>query len=377
MTICVALLIVSGGLVVYSYLLYPLLLWVGTHFLARRAQPYGPQELPRISIVVAAHNEERTIEGKILNTEVLQYPREKLELLVGSDGSVDATDDICRSYPWVKLARIEPRAGKANVLNNLIPRAQGEIIVLSDANTIIEPQAIMALVAHFADPEVGGVCGHLILKSTGERLENSERTYWSYESGIKELESRCHSTIAANGGIYAIRKSLFKAIPTDTIIDDFLISLDVLAQGKRLLFERDAVAYEEVSKSFHDEFWRKVRIGAGNLQVLWRKRTFFFHVPLFVGFAYLSHKVIRWVIPLLLIVIWVCALLLLDRPIFGVFFGLYNLSLLVALAGVVGVSKNRVVLMLAYGYLINLALLIGYARFLLRTQRVTWRRAER
>ncbi len=373
----VLLLVTSGTLVVYSYALYPLLLLLGARFMCGEELPARPKRFPLISVVVAAHDEERVIEEKIRNTLALEYPRDRLEFLVGSDGSTDGTDEICRRHPRVQFFRIDPRKGKANVLNTLIPLARGEIIVLSDANTIIEPGALTAMVRHFDDPTVGGVCGRLVLASSRQRLEDTERTYWSYESRIKELESRCYSTIGANGGICAIRKDLFASIPTDTIIDDFLISLNLLEQRKRLVFERDAVAYEEVSKCFRDEFWRKVRIGAGNLQVLLRKGGFFFKVPAFVAFAYLSHKVIRWFIPLLLISIWICSLLLSDRQPFCALFWGYNLTLLLSVAGVVGVSKNRLVKAFSYLYFLNLALLIGYGRYLVGIQRVTWRKAQR
>lgn len=361
-------------LVVYSYALYPLCLLVGARFIRRNELPDRLSSLPLLSVVVAAHNEERMIEEKIRNTLALDYPRGRLEFLIGSDGSTDATDEIWCRYPKIEFVRIEPRRGKANVLNTLISRARGRS---SSCRTPTPSGALTAMVTHFDDPTVGGVCGRLVLTSSRQRLEDTERTYWSYGSRIKELKSRCYSTIGANGGIYAIRKDLFAPIPADTIIDDFLISLNVLEQGKRLVFERDAVAYEDVSKCFRDEFWRKVRIGAGNLQVLLRKRTYILKVPAFVTFAYLSHKVIRWLIPLLLVIIWVCALLPSDRQPFAALFWIYNLTLLLAAAGVTGVCKNRFVGAFSYLYALNLALLIGYGRYRLGIQRVTWRRAER
>ena len=376
-TAIVVLIVASVLLIVYSYTLYPLLLAVGAWFITRKEPLNQPSSFPLVSVVVAAHNEERVIEEKIKNTLAFDYPGDRLQFLVGSDGSTDDTDAICQHFNRVQFHRIEPRGGKANALNTLIPLARGEIIILSDANTIIEPGALTAMVRHFEDPTVGGVCGRLILRSNRQRVEDTERFYWSYESKLKELESSCYSTIGANGGIYAIRKTLFAPIPADTIIDDFLISLNLLEKRKRLVFEPNAVAYEEVSKSFQDEFWRKVRIGAGNLQVLLRKWKFFFKVPAFVAFAYLSHKVIRWFIPFLLINIWICSLLLSDRQPYDVLFWSYNLTLLLSLAGVVGITKNRFILAFSYLYSFNLALLIGYGRYVFGMQRATWRRAQR
>jgi poly-beta-1,6-N-acetyl-D-glucosamine synthase len=251
--------------------------------------------------------------------------------------------------------------------------------VLSDANTIIERGALSAMLRHFDDPTVGGVCGRLILVSDRENVSVAvtERAYWGYESRIKELESHCYSTVGANGGIYAIRKELFFPIPPDTIIDDFVISMNLLQQGKRLVFEKDAVAREAVSKSFRDEFRRKVRIGGGDLQALLRMTTFFFKASPFVSFAYVSRKVIRWLTPFLLILFWGCSMALADRQPFGILFWSLNLSIALAIVGVLGGSKNKLVRALAYLYSLNLALIVGYGRYLLGIQRGTWQRAQR
>jgi biofilm PGA synthesis N-glycosyltransferase PgaC len=371
------LLVVSGFLVAYSAALYPLLLMLGVRFIRRNATVASAAHLPQVSLVVAAHNEEAVIEDKIRNTLALDYPKERIEFLVGSDGSTDRTDEICRRHSSVRFERIEPRGGKANVLNTLIPKARGEIVVLSDANTIIEPGALAAMMRHFDDPTVGGVCGRLILVSGSEKMQDTERVYWGYESRIKALESRWHSTVGANGGIYAIRKELFFPIPPDTIIDDFVISMNLLQQGRRLVFEHDAVAREAVSKSFQDEFWRKVRIGGGDLQALLRMTTFFSRASAFASFAYVSRKVIRWLTPFLLIVFWTCSLALADQRPFGILFWSLNGSIALAALGLVGGSKNKLVRALAYGYSLNLALIVGYGRYLLGMQRGTWQRAQR
>lgn len=370
----------SVFLIVYSYALYPLMLFVWS-----RSRPRTPAvavhaaraDAPFVSLIVAAYNEEKTIEEKICNVQALDYPPEKLELLIGSDGSTDATDAICARYPWVRFFRVEPRQGKANVLNTLVPHARGEILVMSDANSLFDRGAVRALVRHFDDAAIGAVCGRLVLRSQASRMEDTESSYWNYETTIKDLESRIHSTIGANGGIYAIRRELFEPIPKDTIIDDFLISMNVLRQGRRMVFEREAVAFEEVSTSFRDEFWRKVRIGAGNLQFLVRNLRLLLRAPGFVVFAYLSHKVVRWLIPLMLIAIWVCCLALSDLVLFRALFWAYNATLALAWVGLAGWSQNRIVRGLAYLFSINLALLLGYWRYLLRTQRVTWRKAAR
>ncbi len=372
----IVLLAASGFLVAYSYVLYPLLLMFGASFIRKKG--VAPSEhMPLVSLVVAAHNEEAVIEEKIRNTASMDYPKDLLEFLIGSDGSTDRTDEICKRHREVNFERIEPRGGKANILNTLISKARGEIIVLSDANTIIESSALKMMMRHFEDPSVGGVCGRLVLVSDPQKLQDTERAYWRYESRIKELESQLYSTIGANGGIYAIRKALFVPLPPDTIIDDFVISMNLLQVGSRLVFEPAAIAREEVSKSFKDEFWRKVRIGAGNLQALLRQANFISRASVFVAFAYLSHKVIRWLAPFLLVAVWLCSFALADwRPVSILFWSL-NFSMLLALAGLLEVSQNRFVRACAYGYSLNLALLVGYGLYLFGFQRRTWRRAQR
>jgi cellulose synthase/poly-beta-1,6-N-acetylglucosamine synthase-like glycosyltransferase len=350
---------------------------LGTRFVRKRELPRPVEEPFFVSVVVAAYNEEAVIEAKIRNTVDLDYPADHLEFLIGSDGSTDATDEICRRDSRVSFQRIEPRGGKANVLNTLIARARGEIIVLSDANTEIDRHALKAMLRHFEDPTVGGVCGRLVLVSDRQKLQDAERAYWGFESRIKELESHLYSTIGANGGLYAIRKSLFVPLPPDTIIDDFVVSMNLLQMGSRLVFEPDAVAHEEVSKSFKDEFWRKVRIGAGNLQTLLRQSQFISQASAFVSFAYVSRKVIRWLIPFLLIVVWLCSLGLADQQPFALLFWALNASMGLAALGLLGVTDNKIVRGFTYLYSFNVALLLGYGRYLFGMQRATWRRAQR
>jgi poly-beta-1,6-N-acetyl-D-glucosamine synthase len=371
----------SFSLIIYSYLVYPALLFLHTRFVRPRrpAEPEGvPASYPFVSVIIAAYNEEAVIEEKIRNTLALDYPRDRIEILIGSDGSDDQTDAICERYrEAITFVRIEPRSGKANVLNTLIPRAHGEMILFSDANTHIVPHALRKIVANLDDPTVGGVCGRLVLKSLAGQLVTYEGIYWSYESYLKLLESEAYSTIGANGGIYAIRKALYLPIPEDTIIDDFLISMNILEQGKRIVYEAKAVAYEDVSHRFLDEFLRKVRIGAGNLQILLRKPWLTNYPSLFIRWAFVSHKVIRWVIPFLLILIYGASFMLYGQGWFTYLFLFYTIGLGVGVVGLVSRANNRLVHPISYLFSSNFALLLGYARYVLGLQKVTWRRAVR
>jgi len=365
-------------LILYSYAIYPavLIAWTGLRGRRSSMEEVPDPELPAVTVAVAAHNEEEVIAEKIRNTLAIDYPADRIEVIIGSDGSTDRTDEIVSGFDGVRLVRIEPRQGKANVLNTIVPQARGEIIIFSDSNTIIEPGAIRKMVAHLKDPDVGGVCGRLVLRADKDSLESYEGTYWRYETRIKEMEGDIYSTIGANGGIYGVRKELFKPIPEDTITDDFVISMNVLAQGRRMVFEKEAVAYEYVSKSFRDEFWRKVRIGGGNLQVLLRGGAMR-GLPPFALFAYLSRKVTRWAIPVLMIILYASALGLYGSELYTQFFWVYNIGIVTAAAGIVLPTRNRFVNVLSYLFSLNLALLLGYIRYLLGLQKVTWRRATR
>jgi cellulose synthase/poly-beta-1,6-N-acetylglucosamine synthase-like glycosyltransferase len=365
-------------IVLYSYLIYPCIL-LGWSNIRKRKKPsyHSKEDIPYITVIIAAHNEEKVIKNKILNSLKLDYPSDKIEIIIGSDGSTDGTDEICKQFKDIRFIRIESRCGKANVLNTLVPLARGEIILFSDANTILEPESLIKTVQHFSDLSIGSVCGKLILKNKKSNLASYERIYWQYESMIKGLEGRIYSTIGANGGIYAIRRGLYSKIPEDTIIDDFTISLNILEKGKRIIFEENAIAYEYVSKNFIDEFWRKVRIGAGNLQVVIRKRRIFKRLSPFVKFAFLSHKLARWVIPLLLILLYVSCLKLYGQGFFTYFFWIYNLGIIIALFGIIRQTNNKIINIISYLFSFNFALLLGYLRYIFNLQKVTWRRAVR
>src|SRR5262245_6179013 len=223
-----ALVLVSLGIVVFAYLGYPLLVWFASRTFGR--EPERPDaadhELPTVSLLIAAYNEESEIGQRIENALETDYPDAKFEIVVASDGSTDRTNEIVRSYErlGVKLLAYPKRRGKSTVLNESIPRLQGEIVMLSDANTHTRADAAHRLAAWFRSPDIGVVCGRLVLtdSSTGQNVDG---IYWKYETFLKECESRLGALLGSNGGIYAIRKSQFQGIPSNTIIDDFVIPL--------------------------------------------------------------------------------------------------------------------------------------------------------
>lgn len=306
------------GLAAYAYLLFPLLVLARGLLWPRPFRPAGVT--PRVSIVIAAHDEAATIGAKVENLLGLDYPRDRLEIVIASDGSEDATDEIVRRYeraggcPQVRLLSL-PRQGKAAALAAAVAASTGEVIVFSDANSMYATDAARALVRPLADPAVGGVAGDQRYLAGGETdgIAAGERGYWSFDRLLKRAESRGGSVISATGAIYAIRRSLFQAVPPD-VTDDFFISTGVIAQGRRLVFTPDAVAYEPVAPSAGIEFGRKVRVITRGLRGVLARRGLLNPVRhRFYALQLLSHKVLRRLTVFPLLVLLVTAPLLWGR----------------------------------------------------------------
>ncbi len=336
--------------------------------------------LPTVSLVVAAYNEASCIRQKIANSLALDYPADRFEVVVGSDGSTDGTDELVRQAGdrRVRLSSA-PRAGKTSVLNRCVPIAAGEIIVLTDANTELEPAAVKKLVRHFSDPEVGAVCGKLKLYNPTKR-EYEESAYWKYESLLKFYEGKRGAVMGANGGIYALRRSLFAALPPSTIVDDFVIPMQVLARGYKVVYEPEAVAHEETTEDYDREFGRRARIAAGNFQSLRLLPSLLSPAKGFPAFAFWSHKVLRWCAPALMALAFACNVFLLRSTFFKATFFAQLLFYALALAGKAGLLKGapRRVASIAYYFVtMNAAIAVGFWRFLRNTQRAAWDRTVR
>ena len=377
----------SVGLLFYTYGGYPLVLIVlgslkqltsDLRFaMARhtRRATRGAADYPRVSIVFAAHNEEAVITQKMLNCAAVDYPADALEILVGCDGCTDATAALARSAAPVNATVYEfpVRGGKPAVLNKLLPLARGEIVVFCDANTEFEPDAIHTLVRHFKRPEVGCVCGELRLRSRGQAT--GEQLYWRVETLLKFLESRLNMLVGANGALFAIRRSLFVPLPADGIVDDFLISLNVRAAGYRIVYEPEAIAWEEVAPDTRHEFRRRVRIGAGNFHAL--RHTWRLLSPMAggVALAYWSHKVCRWLVPIVMAVALGSATLLARELVYGAAAALGAAFVLLALLGHRLDLRARywAPASIPYYFLsMNFALLLGLIAFVRGTQSAAW-----
>jgi poly-beta-1,6-N-acetyl-D-glucosamine synthase len=293
--------IISGFLLfVYPFAIYPPLLWA----LARRRHPEAaaetpPDELPSIALVICALNEQNIIRTKLENSFALRYPREKLAIVVISDGSTDATADIVREYRdrGVQLIERHERRGKIANLNAVLPARAEDILALSDANVLYDGNALLRLAGRFRDPSVGCVSGKVVLTGSAPELDGPTTDYYSIEWLLQEESSSIYSMAGADGAMYALRRELFAPCPDDTLIEDFIIPMSVVRQGKRVLFEPAALGWEQGPASLREEFRRKVRIAAGAMQGLLRGNAWPANAPARFWFVFLSHKLLRWLSP--------------------------------------------------------------------------------
>lgn len=370
-------------LVLMSFLIYPFILKFLAIFGIRKKTQYDLNK--SISILISAYNEEKVIKDRIENLAEQNYDFEKVEVFVGSDNSKDKTDEILlelsQKYKWLKFFSYKQRGGKAGVLNKLINEAKNEIIVFTDANTIFDKDVLKNLVKYFNNNEVGGVCGKLILKSE-DSDDNEESRYWSYETMIKQVEGDLGISIAANGGIFAIRKELYTQIPTEkAVTDDLFLSLKVLSKGYKFAYASDARAYENTANSLNEEMQRKIRFSATNFQTLLACKELLFHKNLLLSYAFWSHKVIRWFLPLLLIFIFISNYLLIS---FGSFYNLFFiLQVIFYVFSFIGfiLYKFKIRFMIFtlpyYFYLSNYALVMGFIKFIKGQNSVIWESTKR
>jgi cellulose synthase/poly-beta-1,6-N-acetylglucosamine synthase-like glycosyltransferase len=325
-----------------------------------------------------AHDEEHRIGSRLDNLLSLEYPRDKLEVVLASDGSTDGTVERARQYEaaGVQVRAFAKRRGKPAVLNDVVPAARGEIVVLADARQRFDGDAIRALVANFADPAVGAVGGELMLAPTGgATIGKGACFYWRYEKFIRRSESRTGSTVGATGAIYAIRRSLFAPIPHDTILDDVLIPLGIVRQGYRVCLESAARAYDATPATSHDEFIRKVRTIAGTFQLFARERWLFDPLRNPLWFETMSHKALRLAAPFLQLLLFAANFGLADLWFYRGLLAAQIVFYAAALGGhALRHARHRLyVLTVPYALcVLNWAAIVGFVRFLSGQQRVTW-----
>ncbi|HJZ90146.1 MAG TPA: glycosyltransferase family 2 protein [Gemmataceae bacterium] len=373
-----------AGVVTFAYACYPVVVWLLARLFGRAPAPPPVEsaDLPAVSLLVAAHNEEADIEARIANALELRYPKGNLEVVIASDGSTDRTNEIVGRYADrdVRLLAYPVNRGKAAVLNAAVPRLHGQVVVLSDANTHMEPDAVWRLATWFADPSVGVVCGKLILTDS-ETGRNADGLYWKYETFLKECEGRLGALVGCNGAIYAIRKSLYPGGRGKAIIDDFVIPLEARRHsGCRIVFDPEALAREETAPNLRAEFRRRARIGAGGLQSMARLWPLLSPAHRWVSFTFLCHKVLRWLSPFCLVGMLIANLLLVGVSGYDYLLAAQGGFYLMAVAGARVPARPRAfrVLKLATMFVtMNLALLVGFLGWVTGAQRGTWQRTPR
>lgn len=380
MLILILLFWIAWALILYTYALFPLLL----AFCARlRGRPESQEAdnsaagaLPRVAMVVAAYNEAGVLPAKLANTWQIDYPQDRFTLLIGSDGSTDGTPQILQACLDTRLQPhlFTERRGKISVLNDLMQAVDADIVVMSDANTMFAPDAVRKLVQHFQDPRVGCVSGELSLEQDGG--VSGEGLYWRYECWIKRNEGRLGFLIGCNGGIFALRRDLYEPLPPSTIVEDFVLTMRVLERGSLVRFEPEARATEPPCPSARAEMVRKVRIGAGGWQALGLTRALLHPRYGLRAFAFWGHKVLRWLVPLLLLVALAANVGLAGLSLYRLLLALQAAGAMIAIWAYPGRRLPKWTRPISYFYLMNYALFCGFLRFLFGTQRVTWDRAS-
>lgn len=309
----------------YTYIGYPCLLFIWSRLFPKKVNKTYWVSEPKVSVIIAAHNEERHIRRRIHNIFDQDYVKGKMEIIIVSDGSTDATNEIVRefihvnqkgpySYPdvpcAVKLIELDEAKGKANALNVGIRQAVGEFIVFADSRQEFERNAIRELIANFNDPTVGCVSGELLLREGTDTSINREiGLYWNFEKTIRKMEAAIHSVAGATGAIYAVRRSLFAELPERTLLDDVFVPMEIVLKGYRNVFDGQAVAYDTCSEDLSQEKRRKTRTLLGNYQLLQIMPGLLSPVRNPIFFRYLTHKVFRLFIPFFFLVLLFSALM--------------------------------------------------------------------
>lgn len=381
-------------IVFYTYLGYGifilLLVKIKESFQPRCPKVAENITLPDVTLLIAAYNEEDIVDDKMHNTRSLDYPKEKLHVVWVTDGSTDSTMQKLQAYTDVQVLHEPERKGKTAAINRSIPYIDTPIVIFTDANTILNSESLKEIVYLFADKKVGCVAAEKRISIEAEDTASSsgEGFYWRYESYLKNLDSRLYSVVGAAGELYAIRKDLFEAIPNDTLLDDFVLSLKIAQKGYKIAYCPTAYATEYSSESMKEEEKRKVRIAAGGLQAVWRLRSLLniFKYGI-LSFQYISHRVLRWAVtPFALFALFPLNILLCmfsspaNKWLYSLLFAAQCIFYLLAFIGYV-YSKKEIkykILFIPYYFLfMNLNVFKAYSYLRQKGNTGVWEKAKR
>ena len=343
-------------------------------------------EIPFVSILIAAHNEETVIRDKILSIVNSSFPETKIEVLVGSDCSTDKTNTIIeqliKEFACISIVKFENRTGKIGVINSLIEKAKYDLVLLTDANVMFDKQSIFELVKHFKNEEIGLVDSKMInigIKKDGISLQ--EKTYISNEVSSKNAESLLWGTMMGPfGGCFALRKKLWEKIPSHFLVDDFFINMLVLQKGFKSINEPNAIVFEDVSNDLNDEFQRKIRISSGNFQNLFHYKHLLFDFS-WIAFSFFSHKVLRWLTPFFILSIISILPFIIENHSFYFYFliGIIFCFSLVSIDFLLKSLKVNIKLLrfLTHFTLMNVALFLGFLNYIKGVKSSIWEPTRR
>jgi cellulose synthase/poly-beta-1,6-N-acetylglucosamine synthase-like glycosyltransferase len=358
---------------VYVYIGYPVALIVLRRLLHRPVRK-GPAQ-PFISVLIPAYNEADVIQRKIRNTLETQYPLDRLEIVVASDGSRDNTAALAKELAdggRVRVLDFPVNRGKIHVLNDSVRQLRGDVVVFSDAACMLRPDSIPLLMENFADPAVGAASGlYRIIKPDEANIGNSEDFYWKYETFLKIQESELASVLGGHGHLHAIRRELYPYPPPGTINDDYVIPVSVIPKGYRAVYEPRAVVLEEAQEMAG--FGRRVRIMAGNVQQLREVKPLLFPPRLLPLFFFLSHKAARLLVPFAMITALLANAMLLDSPFYALLFWLQVAFYLLAILGTLWQLRPKTLRLPFYFCMINAATFFGLYHALTSRRKMAWK----
>lgn len=374
-------------LVLYTYIGYGILITI----LAKIKQwispekPFNPEFEPAVTMIVAAYNEADWIREKAENMLALDYPPEKMQILFVTDGSDDETPEILRNFERIRVLHKPERAGKIAAMERAVTFAENPILIFSDANALLNKEAVRNIVRHYHNSEIGAVAGEkrIIVSDADSASGAGEGAYWKYESYLKKMDFRFYSVVGAAGELFSVRKDLYEPVEPDTLLDDFMISLRVNQKGFRTAYEPGAYASELPSASVEAEWTRKTRIAAGGIQSIMRL------LPLLNPFAYgrlsfqfISHRVLRWtLVPVSLVLIFLLNIVLTGyKPVYDILIFLQIIIFLLALIGYFLENKKirfKFIFIPYYVIMMNLAVFVGFKRYYSGKQTVLWKKADR
>ncbi|MFA6336111.1 MAG: glycosyltransferase family 2 protein [Bacteroidales bacterium] len=382
------------GLVFYTYLGYGIFLFIMVKikesFIKPKLIPLPTDnELPEVTLLIAAYNEESIITGKMANCRLLDYPKDKLKIIWVTDGSDDNTNKLLCAYPEVDVLYDPVRAGKTAAINRAIQFIKTPLVIFTDANTMLNNNAIREIIKSFLDPKVGCVAGEkrISVEDKNGASSSGEGIYWRYESLLKSLDSRLYSAVGAAGELFAIRRELFEEMERDTLLDDFILSMRIAQKGYKIEYCSKAYAVETGSANITEEKKRKIRISAGGLQSVYRLRSLLniFKTPV-LSFQYISHRVFRWsVAPIALFLLLPLNIIIMcQSPGSTVYQVTLLLQLLFYFFGLLGSIlankeiKNKLLFVPYYFLFMNISVIKGFV-YLMKKRKGdgTWEKAKR